>query len=532
MKNIPFPVHTIPPKAKSNETSLEAPSYANKIYKEYFNTPIKKARLALEKTSPEEWDKRGQQQALKVFHAAAERVPAYMDILKKHKVDHKDIKTFEDFKRLPVIDKDSYLKKYPVEHLCWDGVFSKGDIVSVSSGSSGQPFLWPRDIGLEMEVTYFFEVVLDSFFHISSRKTLLVDCFAMGMYVGGPFVLNTSMRIAQKGYPFSVVTPGNIMEDILRVVKEIGRQYEQVIFSGYPPFIKDVIENGRKAGIDFNSFKTVIFPAGEGFSEAWRNAIAENASIEDPVTSLLGYYGTADAAVMGTETPWSVILRKAVSQKPANFEKVFGECRMPSVLQYIPTLRYFELINQELVFTAANGCIPLIRYNIRDKGGLWSFDDAHKHLEKIDVSYKDELTRNAQYGSPWKIPFVYVFGRSDHTAIIYGANVYPENIKSIVETKELGGYCTGRFVLDTEEDHTHNQHLILHLECHNHVKKTDDLRDYITKTVFKMLKEINAEYANTARANGDKTIPRIFLQEYEDPRYFPRQQKQPWRLKK
>ncbi len=531
MKNIPFPVPTIPVESK-NQDSKYSYKYAHKIYKEYFNFPIKKARQTLEDTSPADWNKKGKVQALNVFQAAAHRVPAYKDFLKKHKVNPSTITSVSDFEKIPVIDKESYLKHYPVEQLCWDGIFTNGNIISVSSGSSGKPFLWPREIGLELEVTYFFELILDSFFHISSHKTLLVDCFAMGMYVGGPFVLNTTMRISQKGYPISIVTPGNVMEDILRVVKELGPQYEQVILSGYPPFIKDIIDKGRKIGIDFNSFKTIIFPAGEGFSESWRSAVAENANIQDPVNSLLGYYGTADAAVMGAETPWSVLIRKAVSRNIENIEKIFGECRMPSVLQYIPTLRYFELINEELAFTAANGCIPLVRYNIRDKGGLWKFTDAHKNLKQIGVSYQDELDQNSKYGKPWQLPFVYVFGRSDQTAIIYGANVYPEHIKMILESKELAGYCSGRFVLDTEEDHSHNQHLILHLECHAHVQRNNDLRDYLTKTVFKMLKNINAEYANSAKANGSKAIPKIFLQEYEDSHYFARDKKQQWKLKK
>ena len=531
MKNIPFPVPSIPEEVQ-NKVNNPASRYVQKAYKEYFSFPISKARRILEKTSSSEWEKRGKTQALKVFKAAAQRVPAYKDFLKKNHVDASRINSIADFEKIPTIDKDSYLKKYPVEQLSWDGVFTRGNIVSVSSGSSGKPFLWPREVNLELEVTYFFELVMDSFFHISKRKTLLVDCFAMGMYVGGPFVLNTAMRISQKGYPLTIVTPGNVVEDILRVIQELGSHYEQVILSGYPPFIKDIIDRGHSAGIDFNAFQTIIFPAGEGFSEAWRNAVSGNANIGDPVTGLLGYYGTADAAVMGTETPWSVLLRKTASQDPKKLQQIFGECRLPSVLQYIPTLRYFELVEQELAFTAANGCIPLIRYNIRDKGGLWTFEQAQQQLSDAGLSYKNELENNPQYGQPWRLPFVYVFGRSDQTAIIYGANVYPEHIKAILESKELAGHCSGRFVLDTEEDHSHNQHLILHVECHGHVQCTDDLKAYMTKTIHKMLTEINAEYANTSRANGDKVIPKVFLQKYEDPRYFLREKKQQWKLKK
>src|ERR1700690_4557917 len=73
-------------------------------------------------SKPEQyWAKRGERMALKLFHEMATRVPAYKDFLKKHKVDPKKVKTVKDFKRVPFIDKDNYLRVFPLEQLCWDG---------------------------------------------------------------------------------------------------------------------------------------------------------------------------------------------------------------------------------------------------------------------------------------------------------------------------------------------------------------------------------------------------------------------------
>src|SRR4051812_47956159 len=90
-------------------------------------------------------EKGAQKKALRTFHAAAERVPAYNDFLKHHDINHKKIRSFDDFKRLPLVDKDNYLRKYPLEQLMWDGKKFDGDIISVSSGSSGEPYFWLRD---------------------------------------------------------------------------------------------------------------------------------------------------------------------------------------------------------------------------------------------------------------------------------------------------------------------------------------------------------------------------------------------------
>ena len=524
----PFPLPAIPPKFSSSQTPSEQSKYASKVYADFFVFPISKARKILETTSGEEWEKQGQKKALQVFHAAAERVPAYKDFLKKHKIKHEKIKTITDFQQVPWISKNSYLKKYPIEDLCWEGDFHRSQIVSVSSGSTGKPFLWPRDMRLELETTYFFELILHSFFNISERKTLVVNCFAMGMYVGGPFFLNATLRIAQKGHSVTVVTPGNMIDDVLRVIQELASNYEQVILSGYPPFLKDVIENGTDIGINWSQYRTVLFPAGEGFSEGWRTAVAQSAGGTNTAVDFLSYYGTADAAVLGFETPWSVFFRQAVASENGTVEQVFGQCRLPSLMQYFPTLRYFEVNKNELHFTAANGSIPLIRYNIGDNGGLLTHDQITSIAEKNNIDIRSKLAK-CGHTKLWQLPYVYVFGRTDHTVVLYGANIYPENIKTALETGSLSSKCTGRFTMEVEEDHDHNQHLNIHIECQRVAKPTNHLRKQITKTIILVLEEANSEYTNASKAIGGRAIPCIFLHRYGDEHYFPRDKKQKWK---
>ena len=473
----PFPIPTVPPEFTAASAPEQSRKFAAQLYQDFFNFPIIQDRNILETTSAEDWERAGQKMALEVFHAAAERVPAYKDFLRKNKIDPEKIQTIETFKEVPATDKKDYIKNYSLEDLSWDGNFHRSEIAAVSSGSTGKAFLWPRETRLEIEATYFFELVLDSFFAISQYKTLIVDCFAMGMYVGGPFFLNATLRTAQKGYPATVVTPGNVMDDIIRVVQEFSPYFEQIILSGYPPFLKDVIENGEDAGIEWSKYRTIIFPAGEGFSESWRAAVAKIAGITNPQTNFLSYYGTADAAVLGVETPWSVAVRQAISTDNGSVKKVFGQSRLPSFMQYLPTMRYFECVNNDLHFTTASGAIPLIRYNIGDDGGIKTPDEvaAIAHEVGLDITKK--------FPSAWQLPYVYVFGRSDHTAILYGANIYPENIKSALETGNIANKCTGRFIMETEEDHHHNQHLSIHVECAKGVRLTNQLRRRVATTI-------------------------------------------------
>src|SRR5438045_2795417 len=51
------------------------------------------------------------------------------------------------------------------------------------------------------------------------------------------FTANCCRYLSSKGYPITVITPGNNKEEIYRVVTELGASFEQVVLLGYPPFL-------------------------------------------------------------------------------------------------------------------------------------------------------------------------------------------------------------------------------------------------------------------------------------------------------
>ena len=48
--------------------------------------------------------------------------------------------------------------------------------------------------------------------------------------------------------------------------------------------------------------------------------------------------------------------------------ELFGESRLPTLVQYDPRSRYFETQEGTLLFSGNNG-VPLLRYHIADTGG-------------------------------------------------------------------------------------------------------------------------------------------------------------------
>jgi phenylacetate-CoA ligase len=83
---------------------------------------------------------------------------------------------------------------------------------------------------------------------------------------------------------------------------------------------------------------------------------------------------------------------------------------------------------------------PRIRYNVHDVGGLLTFPDARRTLGRlgIDIGQLRALAATAgprgplPWSAPIPLPFVYIYGRRDATISVMGANIYPEDIESIV----------------------------------------------------------------------------------------------------
>ena len=484
---------------------------------------VVKARRQLSAISEEEWQHRGETRALALFHAAAELVPAYKDYLQKNQIKPDQIKAMEDFQQVPPVDKENYLRVYPLKQLCWYGDLSFSQIISFSSGSSGQPLYWPRGQILDTETTLEHELFLSSFFNIDTKSTLLLNCFSMGMYVAGSITLNSVLNLGRKGYPITVVTPGIDMEDIIRVIPELSPHFDQIIIAGYPPFVKDILDEGMRAGINWQDISIKFILAGEGYSESWRKHISKIVNDGSPLYDFINLYGSADAAVLAHETPTSIITRSRLAGDDKVREKLFGSSLLPSLLQYYPEHKFFEPVNNELIFSTTGG-VPLVRYNIHDKGGILSKKDITSNIPELD-EYHTELKRQNHL---WNLPFVYVFGKSDCTIMLYGLNIYPDNIKTALESEALRKTTTGRFTMTSEFNANMDQYLLINVELAPATEPSQALTSDISDAIVSTLKKMNREYQKLFNSIGNKALPTIRLHKKGEGDMFSRAGKQKW----
>ncbi len=441
-----------------------------------------------------------------LFARAAATVPAYSTFLREQGVDPGSVSSLD---QVPLTDKESYLRRFSLPELCRGGRLDGCDMIAVSSGSSGTPTSWPRTLTDELHIARRFEQVFRDGFGAGSRSTLAMVCFPLGTWVGGLFTTSCLRHLAAKGFPLTVVAPGNNKTEILRVLPELAPHFDQVVLLGYPPFIKDVIDTGTAAGVDWAAYRLKMVFAGEVFSEQWRDLVARRAGIADPVTDMASLYGTADAGVLGNETPLSVAIRRFLAGRPDLSRDLFGDARLPTLVQYDPASRFFEEHEGTLVFSGDNG-IPLLRYRIGDEGGLFP------HAELLAFCARHGFVPDV---STPELPFVYVFGRSLFTVSFFGANIYPENVTVALEQSPISDGVTGKFVLSTPEDANGDRWLKVVVELAQHAVASAPAAEAIAQGIRRELLRLNSEFAHYVPS--ERQVPRVELRPFGDPEFFP-----------
>ena len=483
---------------------------ANTEFGDFLNTPFQ-VRL----------EQQGQvslkQTALDLFHSVASTVPAYQFFLEEHGIEAASVQTFADFQKLPLVTKGNYLQCHPLADLCRRGELESCDMIAVSSGSTGKPTFWPRFFTDELQIAYRFEQIFHDSFSADSKPTLAVVCFTLGTWVGGIYTTNCCRYLASKGYPLTLITPGNNKEEILRVVQELGSLFSQVVLLGYPPFLKNVIDTGIARGVDWSQYQVKLVTAGEVFSEEWRTLVGDRLGSTNFCYDSASLYGTADAGVLGTETPLSICIRRFLSEHPEVARRLFGESRLPTLVQYDPLSRFFEVEDGTLLFSGDNG-IPLIRYHISDTGGLISYEEMLSFLAEIGFDPVAELQKQGGRGFH-PLPFVYVFGRSHFTVSYFGANIYPENVTVGLEQPEIRDWVTGKFVLQVKEGADQNRFLSVVVELAPNLEGSQEKKEAITSSILAQLLRLNSEFANYVPV--EYQMPEVELATMGNREYFP-----------
>ncbi len=479
------------------------------------------------------WTERGEAAALKLFHEAATRIPAYKDFLEKQGFDPDSVVTIEDFQKVPLTSKDNYLRKYKRSELCWDGNFTNNSwTISATSGSTGKPFYFPRQDVHNDYYALTAEMYLLEHFKIDQKSTLYVDAFAMGVWIGGVFTYESVRKVAERGYDISVVTPGINTDEVLNCVRELGGEFDQVIIGCYPPILKDIVDIGVEQGIEWSDYNLGIVFSAEGFSESFRQYIFDKANLKDSYLSTLNHYGTVDMGTMSHETALTNLIRKNLADSDELSRSIFGKTKkLPTLTQFLPEQFYFEQVDGNVVCTSNSG-YPLIRYDLKDIGGVLTMEEVEVAYRESGASLRDEASRAHIDGHIWNLPFVYLFERADFSVTFSGAQIYPEEVKKALLNPELHDSVTGKLTLISDYDEEARNYLEVHIELRRGVDASKDLENLVQEKVVEILIAENSEYRVLHQANPDKLLPNIKLWPFKHEEHFSGKGKQVWSKKR
>jgi len=458
----------------------------------------------------------GFQRALALFKQASTNVPAYKAFLKSHGVDPGKINTPADFSHVPIVTKENYLKKYPLRDLMWQRRVSDARMISASSGSSGQPFFWPRGNQSVEDSVVILDELLDRTFSTKTKETLCINAFAMGTWIAGTYMNSAMWRLADLGHKIVTITPGITKEEIARELEVLGSSFRQILIMGYPPFVKDVVDYAKTRHLKLARLDIKCLLAGENFSEQWRDYILTRIGKKNQPESTLGMYGTADAGIVGTETPLSIFIRRLSAQDRRLYEALFGnDSILPTLVQYNPELRYVEEVDGKIIFTTDNS-LPLIRYEILDEGRVFTPEMVAGKLNKLGLKTPSQLEPFSSY------PYITLFGRQDVAATFYALIIYPENIKYGLEISSLQAIVTGKFTITADFDAvTQEQVLNLTVELQQGLKPTPKIEKKVFNAVVGSLEHNNSEYNKLHQEIGKKAEPIVHLLEQGNPDFKP-----------
>ncbi len=312
---------------------------------------------------------------------SAQNCVAYARHLKLNNLDSK--KTV--FENLPLCDKDNYTAKYSIEErIQKNKCLSDFYMICTSSGSTAEPTIWPRDYeydrGLEPPHTKF----LNEHFAFSQKKTLVVIAFGLGTTQAGMMHLKSSWEGSLHGQ-ISVIAPNGDAEQTVFLLNKLHPHYEQIIVIGYPPIISDFIDLAEEKKLDPQKWNLKIVFAGESVSPLWRKTMAKK--IGGNQHDIVSFYGSTEAGMIGFESKEiNQLIAYCLDNEDLRFD-LFKTFNLPTLVEVNFDKKYVEIVDGEIVVTA-DQAVPLVRYNLHDRGFILDSKTIQQVLNQYRIGYK------------------------------------------------------------------------------------------------------------------------------------------------
>lgn len=429
----------------------------------------------------------GKWRATRAREHAIRRVPAFASFMAAQPLGPDSFAT-------PYTDKDNYIRAFDIEARCVDGrLMFKDAAIDESSGSSGAPYNWVRSHD-ERKVSHIF---ISHFARhcYGDEPFITINAFSMGAWATG---LNMGIALQRNSI---VKNTGPDLGKIFSTLDFFGHGYPYLV-CGYPPFLKVMIDTAASDGFPLEKYRLMGLVGGEGMSEGLRDYLNPHFR---PVYS---GYGATDLEIgMAGETPLAVAIRRAARGNDVFRRAAFGDgSRLPMVFQYNPLQHHITTTDSgELVVTISRlGLLsPRIMYNVHDEGGVAPFAEMIETMRTAGVAPPELDAR------PVKLPFLWVYGRSDSTVSVMGANVYPEDIEQCLYAEPDLARITNSYCLSLREQPDGSSRVLLSFEIQS--DSTPPLVSQFSERITARLESLNKDFAEAMRESREDATPEFEL---------------------
>jgi phenylacetate-CoA ligase len=427
---------------------------------------------------------------------ATRQVPAYRGFLADAGIDVNGLFPLGILDHLPETDKRTYVDRFGLLERCvGGGVPYPGTTIDESSGSTGTPYNWIRS-ARERSVAHR-NIGFFARYAFGPEPLVTINAFSMGAWAAG---FNMSLGMLRHGI---VKSTGPDLDKILSTLGDLGPRFRFLI-SGYPPFLKHLLDEGDRRAFPWASYELHALVGGEGMTEELRDLLLTR------FRSVFSGYGATDIEIgMAGESPVSIAVRRLARARPDVREALFGlDPRLPMVFQYNPLIHYLEVNeHHELVCTVSRLDLlqPRIRYNVHDQGGIADYQAVAKTLARFgyDISRLGQASETAgpRGALPWRtpipLPFAWVNGRRDATISVMGANIYPEDVESVVYRLPRLARLLHSFMLSVVDDDAGTPRPLVALELTDLNGIDDAWRERIAGEIRDGLHALNIDYRSS-----------------------------------
>jgi phenylacetate-CoA ligase len=142
---------------------------------------------------------------------------------------------------------------------------------------------------------------------------------------------------------------------------------------------------------------------------------------------------------------------------------------------------------------------PRIRYNIHDAGGGHSYGNVVDVCRDFGLDAEGVETPN---GRPaFRLPILFVHGRSDATISYMGANIYPEDVEQALFGDSRWSDQMGAFCLELRDIGAGASGPCVHIEVTRRHDNEDEMKEALRKEVVRRLELNSRDFKNAVAEN-------------------------------